>query len=105
MPNQPSKDTKRIVVSLPKEVARRVNQLAILERRSVSNYVQGLVLDALEQTPPEIKAVVKERILQELTESMPSGGVAAFNSEGSAADLEKDLELQVEISKLESSEW
>ena len=53
MPNQPSKNIKRLVVPVPVEVSERLAVLAAMERRSVSNYLQGVVLDHLEQLSDE----------------------------------------------------
>ena len=42
-----------------------MEQLAKMNRRTVSNYVAGLVIDSLDAIPDDVKAVVKERLLSE----------------------------------------
>ena len=62
MPVNP-KQTKRVMLQLPVEVARRLEQLAQIERRSLSNYLSGLVLDHLEAVPADKREQVKQRLI------------------------------------------
>ena len=86
-----------MVVSFPVEVSRRIEELAALERRSVSNYLQGIVLDHLEQTPPDIRAVVKARLMKTLQED------SDWN-DGLVED-EPESEASKALKKLEQSDW
>ena len=77
MPNQPSKDTKRLVVPVPIAVAEKLAVLAARERRSISNYLQGVVLDhinQLEPTPQDMQEIALQQIKRkfgEVSESEP----------------------------------
>ena len=73
MPNQPSKDIKRLVVPVPVEVAERLAVLAAMERRSISNYLQGVVLDHLEKIPVD----QSEKVVQMMKDKF---GEAAYDS-------------------------
>ena len=85
MPINPSK-TKRVILSLPIEVARRLEQLAQIERRSLSNYLSGLVLDHLEAVPAEQRQQVRDRLIASTSQL----------EESEAAELQ---------SYLDSNEW
>ena len=73
MPNQPSKNIKRLVVPVPVEVAQRLAVLAAMERRSISNYLQGVVLDHLEQMPVD----QSEKVVQMMKDKF---GETAYDS-------------------------
>ena len=50
-------------LSLSVEVTRRVEQLAAIERRFLSNYLQGLVLYHLETIPRDVRQQVRDRLI------------------------------------------
>ena len=50
------------MLQLPIEVSRRIEQLALIERRSLSNYLQGLVIEHLEAVPATKRQQVKDRL-------------------------------------------
>ena len=81
VPINPSK-TKRVILSLPIEVARRLEQLAAIERRSLSNYLSGLVFDHLESIPADKREQVKQRLIAS----------TSFLEEQEATELQKYLE-------------
>ena len=81
MPINP-KLTKLVMLQLPVEVARRLEQLAQIERRSLSNYLQGLALEHLETGPADKRQQVKDRLIESTSKL----------EETEAADLQKYLE-------------
>lgn len=70
------------MIQLPIEAARRLEVLASVERRSLSNYLQGLLLDHLASVPGELRQQVKERLLVS----------TSFLEEPEAKELQKYLE-------------
>ena len=85
------------MVVLPIEVSRRLEQLAVIERRSLSNFLQGLVLDYLETVPADKRAEVKRRLLVELQQD------SDWND--GLIEGEEESEAELAIKQLEQSEW
>jgi len=91
MPNKPSANTRKIAFNLPKEYAARLEQLAKMNRRTVSNYVAGLVIDSLDGTSEDVKEVVRQNLLEQIKEALKLDSLdkTAFN----------------EKTRLENSDW
>ena len=114
MPNKPSKDTRKITVNLPKDYALRLNHLARMNRRTVSNYVSNLIIEALDATPADVKAVVKQQLMQEMSEVLEVDVKSYLPGDSeSAKDLsyakevkaQKDSDAKAEIMRLDSADW
>ena len=70
------------MVVLPIEISRRLEQLAQMERRSLSNYLSNLVLEHLEAVPADKRDQVKQRLIAS----------TSFLEESEAEELQKYLE-------------
>ena len=70
------------MVVLPIEVSRRLEQLAVIERRSLSNFLQGLVLDNLETVPAHKRQQVRDKLIASTSQL----------EESEASDLQKYLD-------------
>ena len=62
-------DIKRLVCPVHESVAARLEVLAAMERRSVSNYIAGIVLEKLESTPEDVREIVMQRVREQFGET------------------------------------